>query len=943
MVAVAIGVIIGSVVGGAVAGTAAAGTAWAIAGALAKAITTTVVSGVVRNALGMGRPRQRAVTSAAGAGARTVNIRQPVAPWQMIYGEVRVGGTITYAHVTSDRRTMHLVITVAGHVCDHLGDVWFGDALLHSDATGNATVAPFAGVARVRRSIGNEAGQPFGELVAAGGQWQQDWLQASRSKLHVAIDVSPEAYPAGVPVVTVLARGRRVFDPRDGVTRWTNNAALCTADYLATPDTRGGMGFALADLDTAALIAAANICDERVPIAQPASQIASVDPAADTLTVMAGMRMPHIREGVRLTTTGTLPGGLLAGTTYHVFRGGNGTLRLAASAANALAGVAVDITSAGTGVHSLVPHDEPRYTVDGVWTVDAAPASVLGLLIAAMAGRAVHGAGRWHVYAGAYDVPSLVLTEDDLIGPVTVHSLSTRRELSNAVKGLCIDPNSHWQPVSFPPVRSMALATNDGETIWREIDLSAFVARPTAAQRLARIELLSSREALTVEIVCRLRGWRAQCGRTVMLTLARYGWAAKPFEVVGSRLTVDTGEGGLAVALTLRETAPAVFDWSTSEEQASRLAADTGLPSPGDVGPPTGLSIAERLVETRSGRGVAVSVDVAWGASSYLYGPLYQLDHRAVGAPAWTSEPVTRALGITIDDVPVGSREFRVRALGTGGSTSTWVGATRAIAGLGVPPLAPVIRGLQAIGGLAILSVDPHPGLDVRRGGRLLVRHTQELVSPTWTGAFSIGEHDGYPGDATVLLLPLKAGSYMVRARNAADVLGTVASVSTKQASVLAFGAPTTLQEDTTFPGTHSDTAAAGGVLSLTAPGGNVSPSGTYTFSAGFDFGSVVGRRLTGELIGFADDLALMFDSRTGLVDSWGSWDGDDPGDVVDAWLELRETDDAPGGSPIWSAWRRLDASEVRARGVQLRLQLRSRSATHQCRITRLRVHAAGI
>lgn len=57
---------------------------------------------------------------------------------------------------------------------------------------------------------------------------------------------------------------------------------------------------------------------------------------------------------VAATTTTTLPAGLSA-TNYYVIRIDADTFKLATSAANALAGTAVDITDTGTGTHTLTP------------------------------------------------------------------------------------------------------------------------------------------------------------------------------------------------------------------------------------------------------------------------------------------------------------------------------------------------------------------------------------------------------------------------------------------------------------------------------------------------------------------------------------------------------------------------------------------------------------
>lgn len=64
---------------------------------------------------------------------------------------------------------------------------------------------------------------------------------------------------------------------------------------------------------------------------------------------------------VRLTTTTTLPAGLATATDYYVIKVSDTTFKLATSFANATAGTAINITSTGTGTHT-VNWLLPRYT-----------------------------------------------------------------------------------------------------------------------------------------------------------------------------------------------------------------------------------------------------------------------------------------------------------------------------------------------------------------------------------------------------------------------------------------------------------------------------------------------------------------------------------------------------------------------------------------------------
>lgn len=79
----------------------------------------------------------------------------------------------------------------------------------------------------------------------------------------------------------------------------------------------------------------------------------SVDTATDTITLSSTTDFPT-GTVVRITTTGTLPGGVASNSTdYYVINTGSTTIKLATSLANALAATAIDLTSQGGGTHTI--------------------------------------------------------------------------------------------------------------------------------------------------------------------------------------------------------------------------------------------------------------------------------------------------------------------------------------------------------------------------------------------------------------------------------------------------------------------------------------------------------------------------------------------------------------------------------------------------------------
>lgn len=90
----------------------------------------------------------------------------------------------------------------------------------------------------------------------------------------------------------------------------------------------------------------------------------TADAGSDLMTYTSVTSVPsNILTGtrVRLTTTTTLPAPLATATDYYVIRMSDGTFELATTYANALAGTQIDITTAGTGTHTIT-WLLPRYT-----------------------------------------------------------------------------------------------------------------------------------------------------------------------------------------------------------------------------------------------------------------------------------------------------------------------------------------------------------------------------------------------------------------------------------------------------------------------------------------------------------------------------------------------------------------------------------------------------
>jgi hypothetical protein len=90
----------------------------------------------------------------------------------------------------------------------------------------------------------------------------------------------------------------------------------------------------------------------------------TADAGTDIMTYTSTTSLPsNLITGtrVRVSTTTTLPAGLAAATDYYLIKVSDTTYKLATSNTNALAGTAIDITTTGTGTHTI-SWLLPRYT-----------------------------------------------------------------------------------------------------------------------------------------------------------------------------------------------------------------------------------------------------------------------------------------------------------------------------------------------------------------------------------------------------------------------------------------------------------------------------------------------------------------------------------------------------------------------------------------------------
>ena len=310
----------------------------------------------------------------------------------------------------------------------------------------------------------------------------------------------------------------------------------------------------------------------------------------------------------------------------------------------------------------------------------------------------------------------------------------------------------------------------------------------------------------------------------------------------------------------------------------------------------------------------------------------------------WSSVTVD-ASDYEILDTSDGIYEIQVASIGATLVPSAAASLTFSAAGATAVPADVTGVSLVAVDeASAILSWDASTELDVRLGGKVLIRHSPRLDTPQWSEATEIVQ--GASGNQVQKVVPLLEGSYLLRfqdagRRQSANVTYVVADLPQPQPRLLVSSYAED-QETPPFSGNSVDmfysadfdalVLSSGPLVdtfsdwdSLTtidAPGGVLSgevvSQGEYEFGSSWDMGGVFDVNLQRRFVTRAITQSELIDDQSQNIDDWGYIDGADA-TGTNALLYVRSTPDDPNGSPTWGAWREFANAIVRGRGYQFK------------------------
>lgn len=590
--------------------------------------TAAVASGLLRITGTAADPFiRRASLSIAGATYRTVRARIK-----------RIGGAGWLGQVTyvtgghGESLSFRKVVSQPTYDADGFAVVEWDMANLTAGGTDWITST----ITQVTIELGNTSADIFDidwiDVIKTDGTWVLNDRLKDKTYAVVSLDLENVRFQGGVPGITADLSGRKLYDPRKDSTNggsgahrtndtrtweWTDNAALHVRDEITA---LWGHEAAHADVNDAYTIEAANDCDVRASASvQAHSQAFTVDAGTD-LIIFANPELYGVGDGVRVSSSGTLPAPLAAGTTYYVVRLGcndgvanaDKQFALATTVANAYAGNRINITSAGTGTHTCTWHDYATYKVNGASTTDQAKEAVLEDLCEAMAGTAAYGA-RWEIQAGAWKASVMDLVDDDLHGQIEIVQADVGMDqLVNSARGQYI-PTGKATATEFDNYSNATLVSADGRELWTDLALP-FTDSKVRARNLCRIRVEQSRNGQIIKYPAKLKAWPLQRGDRFRVTSGEYGFSLKTYRLTDWQFGVTS-----PVLLIGQEDDSTV--WDLADQATVDQTPNTDLPSPWVVQSITlGTPVADETTGRYTSDGTWIPrIKVTWSAVTGAY------------------------------------------------------------------------------------------------------------------------------------------------------------------------------------------------------------------------------------------------------------------------------------------------------------------------------------
>ena len=194
----------------------------------------------------------------------SINIIESAMATAVIYGTAKIGGVVFYQETPGYPKTqLYRLIGVCAHEVEEFLSFHIDDEQLVLNGSGTVTSGKYNDKLKIVTHNGADD-QAYDEdlVVKSDNLWSNLHRAYGVAYIYATMGFDLNIYSGGPPDILTVVKGKKIYDPRTGLTAYSSNSALCLRDYLLASRV------AEADeLDDTSFAAAANICDEAVALA----------------------------------------------------------------------------------------------------------------------------------------------------------------------------------------------------------------------------------------------------------------------------------------------------------------------------------------------------------------------------------------------------------------------------------------------------------------------------------------------------------------------------------------------------------------------------------------------------------------------------------------------------------------------------------------------------
>ncbi len=228
-------------------------------------------------------------TAAERENGRLLNVMSNEASIPVIYGRTKVGCQILDVRLhPSDTNVLYVVAGLClgsedGSGIEDVDGIYLDERLaisnpvFESEPSTSGVQTAFANRLSYGLHAGADAQAVDAELDSVFSAYDSDTVGRGVAYLVLKLTYDPDVYPMGIPTITAIVKGNKVWDPR-GTPAWaySDSPALCILDYLTSKRFGAGVLYGERDsgaseIDEQSFIDAANYHDDSVQPGDPGS------------------------------------------------------------------------------------------------------------------------------------------------------------------------------------------------------------------------------------------------------------------------------------------------------------------------------------------------------------------------------------------------------------------------------------------------------------------------------------------------------------------------------------------------------------------------------------------------------------------------------------------------------------------------------------------------